>query len=389
MLLACLVSAGWPLERLRATVRSLKVSDPEWSVDAGTVTRAGFAATQVTVGAAGDHHHRHLSDIRNLITASSLPDEVKARAMAVFCRLAGAEAKVHGSDVEDVIFHEVGAVDAIIDIVGSVAGLHELGVSQVFSSPLPLGEGWTKCQHGRLPLPAPATLEILAAARAPLCPAPGPGEWVTPTAAALLAEVAVFRQPVMTLHRIGIGAGQRDPAWPNIARLWLGEAVTEASRVVQIETNIDDMNPQLYPVVVDALFAAGALDVWLTPIQMKKGRPGTLLSALAPADREAVLGDIILRQTTTLGVRVQPVQRHEAAREMAKVQTPYGPVDVKVKRIGAVAIQAMPEYESCRERAQSANVAVQEVYRSALVAASVLVGEGHAVAPDSPASGSP
>lgn len=374
MFLACLVAAGWPVERLRAVVASLGLPTDEWSLEVGTVRRAGFAATQVRVKAATGRHRRHLSDIRRLMSASALPEAIKSRATAVFARLATAEAKVHSCDMEQVHLHEVGAVDAIIDVVGCVAGLHELGVTQVFCSGLPLGKGWTDSHHGRIPLPAPATLELLAAVGAPTQPAPGPGEWVTPTAAALLAEVAIFKQPAMMLRRVGVGAGERDPVWPNIARLWLGDDVAEPVRVVQIETNIDDMNPQLYPAVIDALLSAGALDVWLTPIQMKKGRPGTLLGAIAPADREAALAEIILRQTTTLGVRVHGVHRHEAAREAAQVATPYGTIDIKVKLVDGQVMGATPEYECCRRLAQKWGVAVQEVYRAALAAASGRLG---------------
>jgi uncharacterized protein (TIGR00299 family) protein len=322
------------------------------------------------------HGHRNLHDVCAIIAAADLPDAVKDRATAVFHRLAAAEAKVHGSTIEAVHFHEVGALDAIVDIVGTVAGLYAIGIARLYASPLPLGSGWVKTAHGQLPLPAPATLELLAAAKAPTRPAPGPGELVTPTGAALLAELAVFAQPAMRFEKVALGAGQKDLDWPNIARLWLGTEAKEAAPAqaatapyVQIETNIDDMNPQLYGAVSDRLFAAGALDVWLTPIQMKKGRPGVTLAVLAAGEHEQTLAELILRETTTLGVRVRAVHRHEARREMRSVETPFGPVQVKLKWMGDQLCGAMPEYEDCRRLAEAKGLAVRVVYEAAQAAA--------------------
>jgi len=277
--------------------------------------------------------------------------------------------------VQNIHFHEVGALDAIVDIVGTVAGLHELGIEQLYASALPMGHGWIDSQHGKLPLPAPATLELLSAANAPTCPAPGPGELVTPTGAALVCELARFAQPVMRLHKIGIGAGQRDTEWPNVARLWLGTAdpaeadASSQGAIVQIETNIDDMNPQFYAPLSERLFAAGALDVWLAPIQMKKNRPANTLFVLAPASAQRNIADMILRETTTLGVRIHPVNRFEAEREFQNVVTAHGSVQIKLKKWGGQVIGAMPEYEDCRRLAESKNVPVKLVYDAALAAA--------------------
>jgi pyridinium-3,5-bisthiocarboxylic acid mononucleotide nickel chelatase len=375
MLLGCLVDAGWPVDALRATIDKLKLPPGEWAVRAETVQKGLLRATQVEVLFDEGRHNRRLTDVRAIIESSELPELVRTRAVAVFTRLANAEAKVHGTTVDQVHFHEVGAIDAIIDVVGVVAGLHGLGIDCVHASPLPLGPGWTGSAHGRIPLPAPATLELLASANAPTRPAPGPGELVTPTGAALVAELATFDPPAMKLSRIGVGAGQRDFAWPNIARLWLGEPeAAEGGGLVQLETNIDDMNPQIYPAVSDALFAAGAKDVWLTPIQMKKGRPGVLLGVLAPAGREAALADVILRQTTTLGVRVHALRhRHEARREMQIVQTPFGPVPMKLKRVGEQLVGAMPEFDDCRRLADAIGVPVRAVHESAVAAAQSLL----------------
>lgn len=368
MLLGCLIDGGWPVAALYATVEQLRLPLGSWQITAASVMRGPLRATLVSVNVIEGDRHRHLQDICALIEGSGLPPVVKGRAVAVFTRLAQAEAAVHGTTVEEVHFHEVGALDAIIDITGVCMGLHELGVEQLYASSVPLGEGWTITQHGRLPLPAPATLALLAGVGSPTRPAPGPGELVTPTGAALLAELAVFRQPRMQLERIGQGTGQKDFAWPNVARLWLGQPL-ESGGLVQIETNIDDMNPELYGAVSQSLFDAGALDVWTTPIQMKKGRPGVLLSVLAPGACEASLADILLRETTTLGVRVHPVARHEARRTFATVVTAYGPVQVKLKWVDGVAVGAKPEYDDCVRLAQSHKVPLRLVHEAAQAAA--------------------
>lgn len=364
MFLGCLIDAGWSVDALRNTIAQMGLPPADWDVTVEQVMRGPLRATLVHVRAAEGDHHRHLTDILALIAATSLPEAVKIHASGVFTRLATAEAQVHGVTVEAIHFHEVGALDAIIDIVGVCAGLHDLSIERLYASGVPLGEGWTMTAHGRIPLPAPATLALLTAANAPTRPAPGPGELVTPTGAALLAEFATFSQPRMQLQRIGVGTGQKDFAWPNVARLWIGEPVAGGS-LVQIETNIDDMNPELYAAVSQNLFSAGALDVWLTPIQMKKGRPGTLLSVLAPAVLETVLADLLLRETTTLGVRVHSVHRHEARREFASLETRYGPVRVKLRWIGEDLVGVKPEYGDCQQLAEEHNIPVRQVYEMA------------------------
>ena len=395
--LGCLLDAGWPLERLRAMVEALHLPPGSWRVDAQPVMKGPLRATLAVVEVTEGDAHRHLSDIAAIIRAGDLPPVVQERAIAVFTRLAEAEARVHNTTPEQIHFHEVGSLDAIVDIVGVCAGLHELGIERLHASPLPLGHGWAQTQHGRIPLPAPATLELLAAAGAPTVPAPGAGELVTPTGAALLAELADFFQPRMTLQRIGYGAGRKEFAWPNVARLWIGEAggarrsakkreeheeheenpLSSAqsassafhSGLVVIETNIDDMNPELYEPVRERLFAAGALDVWTTAIGMKKGRPGTLLSLLAAAEKEIELARLILRETTTLGVRVYPVHRHIAERKFHTVETLYGPVQVKVKLLDGAPVGVKPEFDDCKRLADTVGVPVRMVYEAALAAA--------------------
>ena len=368
MFLGCLVDGGWPLAALQATLEKMALPPGSWSVQADAVMRGSLRATLVNVMTTEGDQHRHLHDVRQIIQAAALPDGVQNRAIAVFTRLAEAEAGVHGTTVEAVHFHEVGALDAILDIVGVCAGLQALGIERLYASGVPLGEGWTMSAHGRIPLPAPATLHLLTMAQAPTRPAPGPGELVTPTGAALLAEFATFIQPRMTLQRIGQGTGQKDFAWPNVARLWLGEPVDNGP-LVQIETNIDDMNPELYNAVSQNLFAAGALDVWMTPIQMKKNRPGVLLSVLAPVAKETIIADLLLRETTTLGMRVHYVHRHEARRTFATVQTNYGAVQIKLKWVNNAPQGVKPEYEDCQRLAIEQNVPVRQVYEAAQAAA--------------------
>jgi pyridinium-3,5-bisthiocarboxylic acid mononucleotide nickel chelatase len=251
-------------------------------------------------------------------------------------------------------------------VTGAVLGLETLGIERLYASPLPYGTGTIQSEHGLLPLPAPATLEVLRLAQAPLIPSPAQVELVTPTGAAILAVLATFERPNLVISSLGVGAGKRDLPWPNLMRLLIGETpASGASEMVQIETNIDDMNPQIFGHVMERLFAAGALDVYLTPIYMKKNRPATLLGVIARRQDEASLAELILRETTTLGLRVQPIQRYEAQREFRQVQTPYGALTVKRKIINGQIIQAMPEYDECTRLAKENGVSLAEIYAAA------------------------
>jgi len=375
MVLGALADAGWPLAGLQAVVSALGLVDA-CRVQAAEVRRGSLRATRVQVEVTGvPSDVRHLSDVLLLIEGSELSPPVKARSGEVFRNLASAEARVHGISLEEVHFHEVGAVDAIVDVVGAVAGLAALGVEAVYASPLPLGQGAIRSEHGTLPLPAPATLELLAMARAPTRPAEAGVELVTPTGAAILATLAEFRQPAMTLERVGVGAGGRDDLpWPNVLRLWLGRALEpESGAHVLIETNIDDMVPEAYGHVMEQLFAAGALDVFFTPIYMKKNRPATLLGVIARAGDEAMLAQLLLRETTTLGVRVQPLRRYEAGREVRTVETSFGPVRVKVKLLEGRAVGVAPEYEDCHRLAAEQRVPFTVVYAEAMRASGALI----------------
>lgn len=379
MFLGCLVDAGWPVDDLRATIVALGLPEERWRIAQERVMRGPLAATLLRVDAEEDTAHRHLPDVEAIIRQANLPVPVVQRAIAVFRRLAEAEAAVHGASIDSVHFHEVGAIDAIIDIVGVCAGLYALGIERLYAGSVPLGEGWTRSAHGRIPLPAPATLALLTAVNAPTRPAPGPGELVTPTGAALLAELATFTQPPMRLVRIGLGAGRKEFAWPNVARLWLADALDPASgsshagdgatkSLTVLEANIDDMNPEHFAPASEKLFAAGALDVWLTPIQMKKGRPGVLFSVLGEPDNADALSAILLRETTTLGLRRYAVERTEVQRRMTTVPTPYGEVRVKIKVLGGQEVGGKPEYDDCLRLAQAHDVPIQQVFAAALAA---------------------
>jgi uncharacterized protein (TIGR00299 family) protein len=364
MLLGALVDAGLPLPTLQAELAKLNVSG--FRLAAERTQRAELAATKVTVVLAADAPSLpRLRDALGVIEGSSLPPADKEKASAVLRRLAEAEARVHGVEVDAVVLHELGSLDTLVDVVGAMAGLRLLGVERLFASRLPVGRGEVQGAHGTLPLPAPATLELLAAANAPISDADEPGELVTPTGAAIVTTLAIFNRPAMTLQQVGYGAGSRDRSnRPNVLRLWLGEALPEAGgAVLLIETNIDDMSAELLGFVQERLFAAGAADVWFTPIQMKKNRPATKLSLLCGIEREEGLTRVLLEETSTLGVRVQDVRRHEAQRETFEFPSSLGPAAVKVKRLPGRKPLVSPEYEACRRLALAREMPLAEVYR--------------------------
>jgi hypothetical protein len=317
-------------------------------------------------GVAHSHpHHRPYSEIRQLIDDSRLSPPVKTGSQAIFRCLAEAEAQVHGVPVDDVHFHEVGAVDSIIDTVGAAIGLEYLGIQRLYASALPLGSGQVNTQHGLLPVPAPATLRLLTAAHAKVVPSQAQVELVTPTGAAILAAMATFEQPAMTLTGLGMGAGRRELPWPNVLRIMLGESEAASLPMVVIETNIDDISAQALGHVMGRLFSAGALDVYFTPIYMKKNRPATMLSVIARKSDEAALARLILEETTTFGMRVQPIYRYEAERAFRSVQTEYGEVPLKLKILDGKVVQAAPEYEVCARLASEHNVPLAKVYAAA------------------------
>jgi pyridinium-3,5-bisthiocarboxylic acid mononucleotide nickel chelatase len=382
MILGSLIDAGLPLEELRDGLAGLSIAG-EFSLTTEFVMRGALRATLLKVNLTNDHdhdhdhNHRHLEDIQRIIEDSNIPPSVKQQSLAIFGRLAQAEAHVHGVPIDHIHFHEVGAVDSIVDIIGAAWGLNRLGVSQVYASSLPLGHGELQGSHGTLPLPAPATLELLSMGGAPTRSHPGDKELVTPTGAAILTTMATFEQPSMKINRIGIGAGGRDLPWPNVLRVWLGEPLDHTSSPTSslsvLETNIDNMNPEIYGHIMAKLFEAGALDVYLTPIQMKKNRPGTMLSVIARPHDEANLTSLMLRETSTLGVRIHPCYRYEVERQVKVVDTEYGPVEVKLKWLDGQVKGIAPEYESCRKLALEKNLPLIDVFRAALCAGDTIL----------------
>ncbi len=364
MLLGAILDAGVPLEHLRSELRSLPLTG--YNLGCRSVKRAGLAATQAIVEVDGDQPPRMLTDVLDLIAASAAPGPDKEMGAKIFGRLAEAEARVHGETVETVHLHDVGAVDAIVDVMGSLAGLRLLAVEEVYASALPAGAGAVEGPHGSLPVPAPATLALLARAKAPLRAADGAaGELVTPTGAAIVTAFAKFERPDMTVHTVSYGAGARDvEGRPNVLRLWLGERASASTRpMVLIETNIDDMTGEMLGYARDSLLDAGAADVWFTPIQMKKGRPAVMLSVICSEAEEAAVARLLLRETSTLGVRVRPVHRWEAEREVLEFESSLGPAAVKVKRLPGEPPRVAPEYEACRRIAEKTGLPLMDVYR--------------------------
>jgi uncharacterized protein (TIGR00299 family) protein len=369
MVLGAVVDLGLPLEALRDELSALAL--PGYHLEARRVTRSGLAATHVEVVAdAPAPGHRHLRHILELLESSRLGPEVKNTAASLFRRLAEAEAEVHGTSVEKVHFHEVGAVDSIVDIVGGVIALRWLAASRFVASPLNVGTGTVTMSHGTFPVPPPATARLVAGA--PVY-GEGEGELLTPTGALLVtAHAGAYGPlPAMRIEKTGHGAGGRETKGrPNVLRLIVGEetASPAGDRVVVLETEVDDASPQILGPLLDRLLAEGALDAFFTPAQMKKGRPGVLVTVLAPPARREALEEVLFRETTTLGVRRQEWDRTVLERDTATVETAYGAIRVKIGRRGGVVYNASPEFDDCLRAAGERGVAVKEVLAAALAA---------------------
>ncbi len=394
MLLGALLDAGAPFDELERVVASLGLDGV--SIAHERVDRAGIGATKFRVADGGHdhqhdhdhghdheghrhhhhhhhdagggraHHHRGLSEITAIVDRAALPAAARTRAAGLFRRLAEVEAGIHGVPVEEVHLHEVGAVDSIVDITLAVAAMERLAPDRVVASPLNVGSGTVTCEHGELPVPAPATVELLAGA--PIYAQGPPVELVTPTGALLVTAYADAYGPLppMRLERIGYGAGDRDlPARPNVLRALVGEAdetpeeAGAPERVVVLECEIDDMNPQLYGVLMERLTDAGAFDVFYAPIQMKKNRPGTLVTVVAPPERREALAGLLFAESTTIGVRVTETARERLDREVVTVESPIGPVRIKVARRDGVVVNAAPEFEDCARLAAEQGLPVK------------------------------
>ena len=373
MVLGALVDAGLELDRLEAELRKLALDG--WKISAERVKRGALAAMHVKVEASEHHHHRGLPMILEMIDRAQIAPRAAERAKRIFTRLGEAEAAVHQVPVERVHFHEVGAVDAIVDIVGAAIGFELLGIDEFSCSPLDVGAGQVKTAHGLLPVPAPATLELLKGA-----PAYSSGirrELVTPTGAAIATTLSsrYGEIPPMTLRAAGSGAGSAELAEkPNILRLLIGESTpAEAGEawdrpVTVIETNVDDMSPQIYGYFAERALAAGALDVFSVPAQMKKNRPGLLVTILCEPERAADLAGLVFRETTSIGVRAHEVRRKCMERQIVPVRTPYGEVRMKLSRMNGSVLNAQPEYDDCRRIAAEQGIPLKQVISAATTA---------------------
>jgi pyridinium-3,5-bisthiocarboxylic acid mononucleotide nickel chelatase len=369
MLLGALVDAGVPLEVPARAVAALPVE--QIRLVSEQTSRHGLGATRVHVHAPPSAEHRTWADVRTLLTEADLPGPVRDGALAVFERLAVAEGRVHRVSPDDVHFHEVGALDALADVVGVVAGFEHLGLTRLAASPVALGSGSARGAHGVVPIPGPAVLELLAGV--PVVAGPVPAEMCTPTGAALVAaRVDEWTTlPPMRVERVGTGAGGRDPAeLPNVVRLVLGEpAEPQPAGTVVLETNVDDLDPRLWPGVLDALFAAGASDAWLTPILMKKGRAAHMLSALCRADAVAAVQAAVFATTTSIGLRVVPVGKVALERMHTSVEVLGGTVGAKVAVLDGRVVNVSVEYEDVAALARAVDLPVKEVLRAATAAA--------------------
>ena len=378
MVLGALVDSGLSPDLLRESLAALQL--PGWRLTAEKVKRGAIAATHVKIATDEHHHHRGLSVILRMIDDAALPAPVKSTASQIFQRLGEAEARVHQVKIEEVHFHEVGAVDAILDIVGAAIGFHTLNIDEIVCSPLDVGAGQVQTAHGILPVPAPATGDLL---RGATTYSSGiQKELVTPTGAAIATTLAkkFAPLPAMQLESIGYGAGSADiPGRPNVLRLLIGQPAALRApdhpsiykglgwdRPVQvIEANLDDMNPQIYGYFVDQALAAGALEIFSTPVQMKKNRPGILLTMLCNEDRVEALTDLLFRETTTIGARIHESRRRILNREIVKLQTPLGEIRMKISRLNGTVLNAAPEFEDCQRIAAERDIPLKEVLASA------------------------
>jgi uncharacterized protein (TIGR00299 family) protein len=393
MFIGAMLDLGLELEHLERELGKLHVAG--YHLHASRAKRMAIEGTKFDVHLAHDHdhhhehphehshHHEHVhgrayAEIRQLIVDSALSGWVKTKAAAVFHRVAVAEGKIHGQPAEQVHFHEVGAVDSIVDIVGACVALEFFGRPRVLASAVVDGCGWIDCAHGRFPIPAPATLEILAARGVPISQCEEPHELITPTGAALLAEFVETFGPLAEFapERIGFGVGGREnKTRPNVVRAMLGRSASatthdwETDTVAVLETHLDDANPEWLGHFMDKTMAAGALDVTLTPAQMKKNRPGVLLTVLCALTEADKFSELILRHTSAFGVRRTVAERRKLRRQFRAVQTPYGIVSVKIGQLDGHVFQTAPEYESCRKLAEEKNVPLKIVYEAALAAA--------------------
>lgn len=377
MILGALIDAGLDLEELESELGKLKVSG--YKIKAERAIRKGISGIKFSVDVTEQDMERRLKDIIEIIDQSDVDDDVKNLGKKLLGELAAIEAKIHNKNVEDIYFHEVGGLDSIIDLIGSLIGIRKLGIEAVYSSKIHVGTGFAECRHGILPIPAPATLELLK--NIPIYSKGIEAELTTPTGAAILKTVskAFGVMPEMKVEKIGYGAGSRDLEIPNLLRIYIGETSDEKyeeDEVILIETNIDDINPEIFDYVSESLLRKGSLDVFMTPIFMKKNRLGTMLSILTTLDKLDQILSTIFTETTTLGVRIHRLERKKLAREIISVGTRFGDMKVKIGKIGEQIKNISPEYENCKEIAVKQGIPLKDVYDEAKEAArKALFGE--------------
>ncbi len=375
MILGALVALGVDENKLIEQIKLLDAAD--FAIEFSTVDKSGISATHALVKVPHEHAHRYLRDIEKIINDSRLDKTVKMRAIEIFRKLAEAEAKVHGTSIEKIHFHEVGAMDAIVDVVGACVGFEMLEIERFFCSKIHVGSGFVKMAHGKFPVPPPAVAELLKGA--PVYSTEIEGELITPTGAAIIAAVSeeFGRIPEMKIVKTAYGAGTRDyDNFPNVLRLMLGEVQssnfkvqspkTENQTLLLVETNLDDVSPQILGFVMERAFDLGALDCWFTPIQMKKNRPATLVSILCKDEVRELLTELLYTETTTLGVRVSNIERNCLPREFIEIETEFGAVVVKIARYNGKIVNAKPEYEQIRQIALQSNKSFREIEESVL-----------------------
>ena len=367
MILGALMDAGLELEQLKNELAKLNLT--HYDIQLKKVVKRGIGGSQALVSVDEDHHrhhHRHLRHIEEIIEKSSLKQSVKEKSLKVFRRLAEVEAKVHQTTIEKIHFHEVGAMDSIIDVVGAIAGLEALEIDRIYCSPFHVGAGMIECDHGTFPVPAPATIELVRGK--PIYSTGVEGELLTPTGAAILTTLSsdFGPMPSMTVETIGYGAGSSEPAIPNLLRVVIGTAREEIQgyemdRMAVIETSIDDMNPQLYDYIIHQTLDMGAMDVFLTPIHMKKNRPATLITIICFPEMIETFADFLLRETTTIGLRWRVDNRIKGRRTIKEIQTKYGVIRVKMVEMGQEIINISPEYEDCKRVALENKIPLKNV----------------------------
>jgi len=366
MILGSLIDAGLSPQRLREGLKKLRL--PTIHLKVKKVLKAGLSATQVIVEGKGEKRsHRNLKEILRIIDRSSVETEVKEKSKEIFKRIASIEAKIHQTPMEEVHFHELGGLDSIVDIVGSVWGIQQLGIEKIYVSKVNVGGGFVKCEHGILPVPAPATLSLMEGK--PIYSSGVERELLTPTGAAILTTLGseFGSMPPMKGERIGYGAGRDNLPHPNLLRLIIGtsESSSQRERVTVVETNIDDMNPQFYDYVIEKLLAMEVLEVFITPILMKKNRPGHLLTIICPSEKLPPVTKFLLRETTTLGLRWHEEERAKSDREILSKETKYGKIHFKLARWEGRIVNLSPEYEDCKRLALKKRVPLKEVFEEA------------------------